>query len=59
MGNDTDWEDGYHKSRYSYDVGACVEVREGAQTRIRDTENRGAGHLGFPAGEFSALLAAL
>lgn len=46
----------YRKSSYSYDVGACVEVSAGAQTCIRDTENRELGHLAFPAGEFAALV---
>lgn len=48
--------DGYHKSSHSYDEGACVEVSAGAQTCIRDTENRELGHLAFPAGEFAALV---
>lgn len=51
----TDWR----KSSYSYDVGACVEVSEGPETRIRDTQHREAGHLGFSAAEWAALLHAL
>lgn len=51
----TDW----HKSTYSYDVGACVEISEGRETRIRDTQHRNLGHLAFTAGEWAALLRAL
>lgn len=47
----------WHKSSYS---GArtenCVEVAEGPVTLVRDTQHREAGHLGFPAAEWAALL---
>ncbi|WP_116247248.1 DUF397 domain-containing protein [Nocardiopsis sp. FIRDI 009] len=48
----------WHKSSYSPSTSTCVEVREhesGAD--VRDTENREAGHLPFPSGEWVALLA--
>ncbi|MFL1376841.1 DUF397 domain-containing protein [Nocardiopsis protaetiae] len=51
--------DGYHKSSYSGDSGHCVEVAEGTTTRVRDTRNRELGHLGFDAGEWTALLGTL
>jgi len=50
--------DGFHKSSYSNDGGHCVEVREGRDTLVRDTQNREAGTLSFPADEWRALLAA-
>lgn len=50
--------EGFHKSTYSNDGSHCVEVAEGPVTLVRDTQNRDAGHLGFPAGEWSALVAA-
>ncbi|MBV2365117.1 DUF397 domain-containing protein [Streptomonospora nanhaiensis] len=50
----------WHKSSYSGGQGgACVEVAEGAQTLVRDTQNRHLGHLAFPAAEWDAFLAAL
>ena len=49
----------WHKSTYSYDVGACVEVSEGRETRVRDTQHRDHGHLGFGAGEWAAVLQAI
>jgi hypothetical protein len=36
-----------------------VEVREGAVTSIRDTQNRQRGHLSAPAPEWTVLLAAV
>lgn len=46
----------FHKSSYSANESACVEVSEGAHTFIRDTRNREAGHLAFPAPEWMTLL---
>ncbi|TQN27771.1 uncharacterized protein DUF397 [Haloactinospora alba] len=49
---DTDW----HKSSYSKGDTNCVEVAEGPVTAVRDTQNRQAGHLSFPASEWKAFL---
>ena len=51
----TEW----HKSSYSTAAENCVEVCEGAETLVRDTQNRGRGHLGFEVGEWTALLSLL
>ncbi|GAB2495264.1 DUF397 domain-containing protein [Nocardiopsis aegyptia] len=49
----------WHKSTYSENGSHCVEVKETARgADVRDTQNREAGHLSFPAGEWSALLRA-
>lgn len=48
----------FHKSSYSPDESACVEVAEGSTTAIRDTQNREKGALAFPASEWAALLSA-
>ncbi|GAA1071865.1 DUF397 domain-containing protein [Nocardiopsis exhalans] len=51
---------GWHKSSYSDSGSQCVEVREhesGAD--VRDTVNREAGHLSFPAAEWRALVEGL
>ncbi|MFE7462450.1 DUF397 domain-containing protein [Nocardiopsis terrae] len=50
----TDW----HKSSYSNAAENCVEVVEGPETRVRDTQNREAGHLAFSGDEWTALLRA-
>ncbi|WP_304451626.1 DUF397 domain-containing protein [Nocardiopsis sp. YSL2] len=48
----------WHKSTYSPNSGACVEVREHAGgADVRDTQNRDAGHLTVPRAEWTALLA--
>lgn len=48
----------FHKSSYSADNEACVEVaRVPGAAAVRDTQNREAGHLAFPADEFAAFLA--
>jgi hypothetical protein len=47
----------WHKSSYSPNGGNCVEVAEGPTTHVRDTQNRDAGHLSVPGGEWVALLA--
>ncbi|WP_444960231.1 DUF397 domain-containing protein [Nocardiopsis sp. M1B1] len=49
----------WHKFSYSGNTGHCVEVREGAFTDVRDTQNRKLGHLSAPAPEWTALLAAI
>ncbi|WP_160050869.1 DUF397 domain-containing protein [Nocardiopsis sp. FR4] len=52
-------EQGWHKSSYSAGAQNCVEVSEGKQTLVRDTQNRGLAHLGFEAGEWATLVAVL
>ncbi|MEV6820602.1 DUF397 domain-containing protein [Nocardiopsis dassonvillei] len=51
----SDW----HKSSYSSGSGSCVEVSEGSETLVRDTQNRELGHLSAEASEWTALLAAV
>lgn len=46
----------WHKSSYSGGANHCVEVAEGLVTAVRDTRNRQAGHLSFPAAEWDAFL---
>ncbi|WP_017541437.1 DUF397 domain-containing protein, partial [Nocardiopsis halophila] len=48
----------WHKSTYSGQGANCVEVAEGAQTLIRDTQNRELAHLDFPTHEWQAFLTA-
>ncbi|MFC9084911.1 DUF397 domain-containing protein [Nocardiopsis dassonvillei] len=52
-------EQGWHKSSYSAGAQNCVEVVEGEQTLVRDTQNRSLGYLGFEAGEWATLVAVL
>lgn len=49
----------WHKASYSAASGNCVEVSEGFEMLVRDTQNRELGHLRFGAGEWSALLSTL
>jgi hypothetical protein len=51
----------WRTSSYSNQTGGhCVEVADNAElVMVRDTVNRGAGHLAFPVGEWRALLAEL
>jgi hypothetical protein len=51
-------ERSWHKSSYSNASGGeCVEVAEGRRSvLVRDTQNRGLGHLGFPATEWASFL---
>ncbi|TQN27760.1 uncharacterized protein DUF397 [Haloactinospora alba] len=49
-------EPAWHKSSYSRADSNCVEIAEGTTTAIRDTQNRQAGHLSFPASEWKAFL---
>ncbi|MEV2278653.1 DUF397 domain-containing protein [Nocardiopsis sp. NPDC049922] len=50
---------GFHKSSYSTSGANCVEVSEGLDTLVRDTQNRDKGTLAFPASEWRALLETL
>jgi hypothetical protein len=51
----------FHKSSYSQGAREnCVEVAEAPdRAAIRDTQNRGLGHLEFQHGEWAALLGAI
>ncbi|OLT26648.1 DUF397 domain-containing protein [Nocardiopsis sp. CNR-923] len=50
----------WRKSSYSSGVNNnCVEVSEGSAVLVRDTQNRGLGHLTYPRGEWTGLLAVL
>ncbi|MEU3017967.1 MULTISPECIES: DUF397 domain-containing protein [unclassified Nocardiopsis] len=46
----------FHKSSYSANEAACVEVAEGRSVLVRDTQNREAGHLTFASQEWAAML---
>ncbi len=47
----------FRKSSYSANSANCVEVADTAGTSaVRDTQNRGQGHLLFPSAEWTALL---
>lgn len=46
----------FHKSSYSSSGGNCVEVCEGSDTLVRDSQNPDGGTLSLPAGEWIALL---
>ncbi|MEU3233716.1 DUF397 domain-containing protein [Nocardiopsis alba] len=50
----------FRKSSYSANASDCVEVADtpGASA-IRDTQNRGDGHLAFPTSEWTAFLTTL
>ncbi|CAL9450679.1 hypothetical protein SUDANB121_02450 [Nocardiopsis dassonvillei] len=49
----------FHKSSYSANESACVEVAEGVETLVRDTQNRERGHLAFSGREWEAAVQAL
>jgi hypothetical protein len=49
---------GWHKASYSAPEKACLEVsHSGAAVAVRDTKNRAAGSLAFPAGAWARFLA--
>lgn len=48
----------WHKSSYSGKGANCVEVAEGEQTLIRDTQHRDQTHLTIPASEWHAFITA-
>ncbi|MEV6819429.1 DUF397 domain-containing protein [Nocardiopsis dassonvillei] len=49
----------WHKSSYSGNQGACVEVAEGDNVLVRDTENRNLGHIELTPDAWTALVKAL
>ncbi|WP_159944900.1 DUF397 domain-containing protein [Nocardiopsis sp. FR6] len=49
----------WHKSSYSGSSGSCVEVAEGEQVLVRDTQNRSLGHISFTTAAWGALLESL
>jgi uncharacterized protein DUF397 len=49
---------GWHKASYSAPEKACLEVsHSGAAVAVRDTKNRAAGSLAFPARAWARFLA--
>ncbi|MDA2807981.1 DUF397 domain-containing protein [Nocardiopsis suaedae] len=48
----------WHKSSYSGKGPNCVEIAEGENTLIRDTQHRDQGHLAVPASEWHAFIIA-
>lgn len=52
-------ERAWHTASYSSGSGNCVEVSEGSETLVRDTQNRELGYLSAEASEWTALLAAV
>ncbi|WP_306369950.1 DUF397 domain-containing protein [Nocardiopsis sp. CC223A] len=58
MHGDSDLPPNFRKSSYSSTDRDCVEVADLSTggAAVRDTQNREAGHLAIPAGEWSALL---
>ncbi|WP_159942832.1 MULTISPECIES: DUF397 domain-containing protein [unclassified Nocardiopsis] len=46
----------FHKSSYSSSGSNCVEVSEGANTLVRDSQNPGTGTLAFSAQEWAHLV---
>lgn len=49
----------WHKSSYSSSTGECVEVSEGRETLMRDTQNRELGQVSVPSAEWAALVQAV
>ncbi|MFD6951041.1 MULTISPECIES: DUF397 domain-containing protein [Nocardiopsis] len=46
----------WHKSSYSGGSGSCVEVAEGEAVLVRDTQNRGLGHIDYTPGAWTSFL---
>jgi hypothetical protein len=46
----------WHKSSYSGGEGSCVEVAEGRDTLVRDTQNRPLGHIDYSAEAWASFL---
>ncbi|MDA8370387.1 MAG: DUF397 domain-containing protein [Nocardiopsaceae bacterium] len=46
----------WHKSSYSGAQGSCVEVAEGEAVLVRDTQNRGLGHIEYSTDAWTAFL---
>ncbi|MFD6951860.1 DUF397 domain-containing protein [Nocardiopsis sp. TSRI0078] len=46
----------WHKSSYSSGQGSCVEVAEGKSVLVRDTRNRGLGHVEYSADAWTSFL---
>ncbi|GAA4895766.1 DUF397 domain-containing protein [Streptomonospora salina] len=46
----------WHKSSYSTAQGSCVEVAEGADVLMRDTQHPELGHIGFTAESWAQFL---
>jgi hypothetical protein len=46
----------WHKSSYSASQGSCVEVAEGEAVLVRDTQNRGLGHIDYTAEAWTTFL---
>ncbi|RKS07025.1 uncharacterized protein DUF397 [Nocardiopsis sp. Huas11] len=49
----------WHKSSYSGSSGSCVEVAEGEQVLVRDTQNYPLGHIALTTGAWSTFLLGL
>ncbi|MFE9247266.1 DUF397 domain-containing protein [Nocardiopsis sp. NPDC006938] len=52
-------EPAFHKSSHGPNESAYVEVAEGIETMVRDTQNRELGTLGFGGTEWAAALSAI
>lgn len=46
----------WHKSSYSAAEGSCVEVAEGRDILVRDTQNRPLGHIDYSAEAWASFL---
>lgn len=46
----------WHKSSYSSAEGSCVEVTEGSTVAVRDTQNRGLGHIMYSSRAWAAFV---
>ncbi|MFD3684452.1 DUF397 domain-containing protein [Nocardiopsis sp. NPDC058631] len=54
-----DSDGAWHKSSYSSGSQNCVEALEGERVLVRDTQNRGHGHIDFTTDAWSAVLRVL